>query len=178
MIYESRYWKEPLLRAATWLERLCLEDEHEERDLVQVERELFLGFYAIRKLLDTFKVSQSVRRSRFVMYWSPCIKSVDYMNAHRIEKHYDLDVRHTEQRDLTFLCNQFIHSYVFAPVIDEAGALVGAYIASDKVRNQKLYFVGLNEIVVAFRTVGRDSPAEQHLRRNERTGQWEEEVSD
>ncbi|AXW62552.1 hypothetical protein CJO94_12130 [Ralstonia solanacearum] len=174
MIYESHYWKRPLLRAATWLERLRVEEAREERDLVRVERELFVGFYAIRKLLDTFKVSTSTRKTTFVMSWSPCIKPVDYMNAHRIDEHFDLGVKHEERRDLTFLCNQFIHSYIFTSLIDEHGALAGVYVASDRTRNEKLYFVAVAQILAAFRTVGRDYPIEQHLRRNGQAGQWEE----
>jgi hypothetical protein len=85
MISESHYWKRPLLRAATWLERLRIEDTNEERVLVRVERELFVGFYAIRKVLDTFKISPSTRVMMFEVVWSPCIKPVDYMNAHRID---------------------------------------------------------------------------------------------
>ncbi|MGN7100331.1 hypothetical protein ACTHR6_01895 [Ralstonia holmesii] len=177
MIYESRYWKRPLLRAATWLERLRVQEAHEERDLVRIERELFVGFYAIRKLLDTFKVSTSTRKTTFSMSWSPCLEPVDYMSAHRIEEKFDLETQHTEQRDLLFLCNQFVHSYVFIPLIDERGAFFGVYVASDRARGEKLYFVGLDIILSAFRTVGRDYPTELHLHRNEKTGQWEEEVT-
>jgi hypothetical protein len=101
MISESHYWKRPLLRAATWLERLRIEDMNEERVLVRVERELFVGFYAIRKLLDTFKISPSTRTTMLAMVWSPCIKTVDYMNAHRIDELFDLDVK---LRKRTTLC--------------------------------------------------------------------------
>jgi hypothetical protein len=47
---ESRYWKTPLLRAATWLERVQIQEQTPERTYVRIERELFLGFYVIRKL--------------------------------------------------------------------------------------------------------------------------------
>jgi len=96
------------------------------------------------------------------------------MNAHRIDELFDLDIKHAEQRDLAFVCNQFIHSYVFIPVQYEDGTLAGAYIASDKARNEKLYFVELTQILIAFRTVGKDYPSVQHMRRNEKTEQWEE----
>ena len=166
MISESHYWKRSLLRAATWLERLRIEETNEERVLVRVERELFIGFYAIRKLLDTFKISPSTRTMMLAMVWSPCIKTVDYLNAHRIDELFDLDA---EQRDLGFVCNQFIHSYVFVPVQHEDGTLAGAYIALDEARNKKIYFVERAQILAAFRTVGRDYPTQQHMRRNEKT---------
>jgi hypothetical protein len=173
MISESRYWKQPLLRTANWLERLRIDDENEDRALVRVERELFGGFYAVRKLLGTFSVSRSTRRKAFQMTWSPCVKHVDHLNSHRIDELFDLGTRHVERRDLTFLCNQFIHSFIFMSECDEHGALTGVFVSSDKMKNEKLYFVRINQILDAFRSVGRDYPAQLHLRRNS-SGQWEE----
>lgn len=113
MIQESRYWKEPLLRAANWLENLRIKERAAERSLVRVERELFVGFYGIRKLLETFKLSSSTKNMRFALAWSPCIKRVDYLNAGCVHELFDVQLVHIEERDLEFLCNQFIHSYVF-----------------------------------------------------------------
>jgi hypothetical protein len=174
VISESRYWKAPLLRAANWLERLRIEDRTREHSLARVERELFIGFYSIRKLLETFKISPSTRTMAFSLQWSPCIKVVDYTNAHRIDELFNLELSHSESRDLEFLCNQFMHSYVFILAQQENGRFAGAYVASDKARKEKLYFVELAHILTAFRTVGKDYPRSQHMRRNESTEQWEE----
>jgi hypothetical protein len=174
MIYESHYWKAPLLRAADWLEHLCIKERTAEKSVVRVERELFIGFYAIRKLLDTFKVSPLTRHMVFSLTWSPCVKMVDYINAHRIYELFDLETTRTEDRDLEFLCNQSIHSYCFAPVQYDDGSLAGAYVSSDRARKAKLYFVGLDQLLHAFRTVGNDYPMKQSMRRNETTHQWEE----
>lgn len=174
MICESHYWKRPLLRTATWLERWRLDENVSERDLARIERELFVGFYAIRKLLETFKVSPSTRQRTYLLVWSPGIGTADYMNWHRLDEHFDLDDLHEERHDLMFLCNQFIHSFIFLPTIDEDGALGGVYIASDRIKKYKLYFIDIAQIVDAFRTVGRDYPTRLHLRRNDSTQQWEE----
>ncbi|MGF6770637.1 hypothetical protein P3T18_003116 [Paraburkholderia sp. GAS199] len=173
MIHESYYWKQPLLRTANWLERLRVDDNNEERALARLERELFVGFYSIRKLLDTFKVSRATRTKTFALIWSPTVKSVDYMNWHRIDELFNLDTQHIEQRDITFLCNQFVHSYVFIPACDEEGALAGVYVASDKAKRDKVYFVAIDQMLEAFRVVGKDYPTEQHMQRN-KDGQWEE----
>ena len=53
MIYDSFYWKEPLLQTANWLRRVRLSERTSERTYVRVEREVFVGFYSIRKLFDT-----------------------------------------------------------------------------------------------------------------------------
>jgi hypothetical protein len=145
-----------------------------EHSLARFEREIFIGFYAIRKLLETFKVSSQTRRLSLTLASSPSIGVVDYMNAHRIDELFNLEIADFEQRDLEFVCNQFIHSFVFIPVQHENGSIAGAYIASDKAKREKIYFVELRQILLAFRTVGTDYPAKLLLERNEKTLQWEE----
>jgi len=56
----------------------------------------------------------------------------------------------------TFVCNQFIHSYIFVPAQNKNGSLSGVYVSSDKAKNDKLYFVGVDQILDAFRLVGKD----------------------
>jgi hypothetical protein len=146
---------------------------NEEQALVRVERELFIGFYAIRKLFETFKVSRRRRAMEFSMISSPCVKSVDYTNKQRIEEPFDLNIKNTEQHDLGFICNQFIHSYIFSSVWAEDQMLAGLFICSDKLKHEKLYFFDLSQALAAFRTVGNDYPEKQHFRRNEATHQWE-----
>lgn len=177
MISESRYWKQPLLRSASWLERWRMNEANFERDSARIERELFIGFYAIRKLFDTFKVSLDTRRKSYSLIWSPRIGRPDYFNRHRIEEHFDLETRNEETRDLVFLCNQFVHSFIFTVVTDENNAFAGVFVASDKARNDRLYFVAASQIFLAFRTVGRDYPVRQHMIRNDRTGEWEESAT-
>jgi hypothetical protein len=151
-----------------------MNEAHFERDSARIERELFIGFYSIRKLLDTFKVSSGTRREAYSLVWSPRIGRPDYFSWHRLEEHFDLGTQNEETRDLVFLCNQFVHSFIFTVVTDEKNSLAGVFVASDKTRNEKLYFVAASQILLAFRTVGRDYPVKQHMVRNERTGEWEE----
>jgi len=51
MIWESAYWKQPLLKAAAYLQRVKITNRTKESTFVKIERELFIGFYSIRKLL-------------------------------------------------------------------------------------------------------------------------------
>lgn len=177
MIWESSYWKESLLKTATWLEKVKIsgDDDVAEKVLVKVEKKIFIEFYAIRKLLDTFKVSDTTKNMLFLFEWYPCIKLVDYMNSHRINELYNIeqDAKQEEYRDITYLCNQFIHSYVFVVVENDDGGIAGFYVSSDKMRNKKLYFVSIKNIVLALRTVGKDYPSRAELHRNPETGQWE-----
>jgi hypothetical protein len=179
MIHESCHWKEPLIRSASWLERIRIGEDTSEQVFVQIENRLFIGFYSIRKLLDTFKVSDATKRMPFKIEWSPGVARVDYLNNHRFSELFDLKKVNSESRDLEFLCNRFIHSYIFAPVEDDSGRLCGVYVCSDRDRgnknpcDNKIYFVKLEQIVAAFRKVGGDYPASASMCRNPATGQWE-----
>ncbi len=170
MIWESEYWKMPLIKSAEYLRRVNLSDRTSERTFVRIEKELFLDFYAVRKLLDTFKVSDSTKEMKFDLMVHSAIRNVDYLNWHRLDENYDLSVHQSEIRDIRFLCNQFIHSYVFV-VSEAAGRLDGFFVSSDRDRNSKCYFVEIEHILHIFRTVGRDYPSCTEFTRD-KDGQW------
>ena len=144
MIHEPYFWKQSLLQSANKLQRMRFRKSNEEYGLVTAEREIFLGFYSVRKLLDTFKVSPQTRKAKFTLFWSPCVGFVDYYNWHRIEELFDLDALHKEERDILFLCNQFIHSVIFIHLFSEEGSLAGVYVSSDKDRTAERTDSGKN----------------------------------
>ena len=115
MISESRYWKTPLLRTATWLESLLVNEETVEKSLARIEREVFIGFYAIRKLIPTFKLSNSTKQTKIILKSFPLAhgKIVDYFNKHNLDELFEIDTDTCEQWSLELLCNQVIHSYIF-----------------------------------------------------------------
>ena len=115
---------------------------------MRIEKEIFFGFYSIRKLLDTVKVSNATKATTYELTWSPSVKPVDYLNWHRLDKCYDLSTEHTEIRDIQYLCNQFIHSYVF--IVAGEFRIDGIYVASDHVKNKKVYFVPLSHFYMHF----------------------------
>jgi hypothetical protein len=82
VIHESRYWKTPLVRGANWLERLVITDDDAEPMLARAEREVFIGFYAVRKLLPTLKLSASTRSMLVPVDWFSLTpgQTVDYFH--------------------------------------------------------------------------------------------------
>lgn len=159
MIYESIHWKKPLLETARWLVSVRLSERTQERTYVRIERELFLSFYAIRKLFDTLKVTDRIKRATIELEWHRNTKTVHHMNCEHIDLLYDLNRSNKEQRDVIFFCNQFIHSFVFS-IYEQDGRVGGFYVSSDRDKNKKLYRVSLDQVVVLFRLVGHDSPSE------------------
>jgi len=108
MIWESSYWKEPLIKAADWLRRVRFRENTREVTFVRIEKEIFVGFYAIRKLLDTVTVADSTKKQTYELVWYPNIRSVDMLNWHRLEELYNMKRERKETRDIRFICNLFI----------------------------------------------------------------------
>jgi hypothetical protein len=174
VIHESSYWKEPLLVAADFLEELQLSYEESEDELAKAEREILIGFYTIRKLLDTFKVSEETKRLKFdIKSFQPIQeKQVDYFNRWEVEDVFNLDRTLSETRDILYLCNQFVHSYVLVFEINRLGQIDGVFVSSDRAKTRRLYCIDRQEIVGLFRRVGEDYPSAQAYCRDDETGQW------
>jgi hypothetical protein len=175
MIWESCYWKEPLIESAKYFRRLRLTERTSERTFVRIEKEIMMGFYSVRKLLDTFKVSDDSKKLKYDVVWHRNIKAVSYHNWHHVDELYDLEKCHTEARDIRFICNKFIHSYVFLP-IEEDMKLKGFYITTDTLKNNKCYFISIDNVVSIFRTIGRDYPAHFQQSVNLESGEIESSV--
>ncbi len=163
MIYESHYWKEPLLASARWLSKLRLSEVTRESTYVKLEKELMVGFYSVRKLIETIKISDSTKTLKFEIQWHKNTKKVNWLNHAFLDENYDLTQTQSEKRDIEFICNLFVHSYVF--VVSGDGKLEGVYVSTDRQKNQKVYFVPLQVILKIFRIVGRDYPSTSTFKR-------------
>ena len=130
MISESYYWKESLLECANRLASYSKLKDINLRDLVQIEKDIFISFYSIRKLMDTAKISDSTRELEVNLGWSPNLKNVTMLNSHKMNELYDLNDTRCETKNLRFLCNQFVHSYIFEVVIEDSKGLSYCYFTS------------------------------------------------
>jgi hypothetical protein len=111
MIGESSYWKKPLLNIAKRLRRFKTNTEITEAQLATIERDIFIGFFSVRKLFDAItKVTDATKLSKVQLLWHPNLKAVTWRNNHRIEELYDLDEQHYETRDFQFIAGRIIHS--------------------------------------------------------------------
>jgi len=171
LIWESSYWKEPLLESASRLAEYSKSKDLDEAELVQIEKDMFIGFYAIRKLMDTVKIKDSTRELKVQLSWSPNLKQVDLLNSHRIDELYDLEKAGNETRTLKFLCDQLVHSYIFMPVENEQGGISGFYFTSDRDRERKLFYITSQVVIDIFTLVGNDYPSKSEIIRDQETGE-------
>lgn len=159
MIWESSYWKNDLLKTARKLGRKKNKKRWPERALVNFEKELFISFYSIRKLIEANKISTDLIMTKITAKSYPSLgKVVTSMNWHRIDELYDFSTSNIEKISLIFICNQLIHSYVFMPSFNENSQLTGILFSSDKYRNKKLFSVDINDVIGILRKVGSNYP--------------------
>lgn len=171
MIWESYYWKESLLKDRKYLLRFRCNDTTTEKTLVEIEKKIFVDFYSIRKLIEANKISTSNADSNWTVYSYKNISRVDIMNWYKIDAKYNLGKEQQEKKNLLWICNQFIHSFVFVLNFDNFGKLSSFYISSDRERNIKLYQIRRKEFLDILRLIGYDYPAYTEMNRN-KDGDW------
>ena len=173
MIAESYYWKKPLLAGAKVIRKHMNAEDISEAQFARIEREIFIGFYAIRKILEaTGKVSAETRDMKVSLkrYKKRADQPiVDWYNRSEFWELYDLDNAALELRDLLYVAHRMVHSFIFILSGDDDGH--GAFFTSDRDKETRLNFVSTGEIVRVFETVGSDYPSGFRAWRDEATGE-------
>ncbi len=163
MIYESWYWKQDLQKVAERMRKRSTQTRWMERSMVKVEKDLFVSFYAIRKLIEAQKLSKPIMDMTLPAASYPAKgNGVTHFNAHRIDEHFDFDQERLDSLDLPFVCNQIIHSYIFIPYMKENATLGGILFCSDFKRNERLFRLELDAVISCLERVAADDPSELH----------------
>lgn len=159
MIWDSTIWKEDLFKAAQRLSRRKAQRRWTERSLMLVEKDVFVGFYAVRMLLQAKKLSEGFERIHIAVERIPSVgKPVTHMNYHRVDELYDFgsDQRERTTLSLMELCTKVVHSFVFFPGLDEAMELGGVLLGSDRERNSWVYVIDIAEVIALFEAIASD----------------------
>lgn len=158
MIHESSYWKDDLLKIARTLERRIAQTRWGDKNLFVVEREIFLGFYAIRKLIESKKISDSLSQRRHELKEFPYSGNAESLATHMKDTEYDLSTGRMAHLTTIDLCNQFIHSHHFLPFLPDGKHLIGFFFCSDRKRTSGIYLVTIFTIVEIYRSIGSNYP--------------------
>jgi len=166
MVSESHYWKEPLLEMASRFDAMKKYDDLTDEQFAQIERDIFIGFYSVRKLFETpTKLKDATKLIRVHLEWYPAREQVTWRNKHEINEIYDLTKSKKEMRDVIFVCGRIIHSFIFMPYINDIG-LAGIMFTSDIDKDTKLYSMKIDDVIRVFKEVGNDYPSEIHCYRD------------
>lgn len=160
MIYKSRFWKDDLIKQANSLRAKTKQKRWTEASSARLEQAIMLGYYSIRKLVESQKLSNSVINQKITTKAYPWKgKPVTRVNWVKIDELYDLESPQTITKDLLFFCHQFIHSYVFWESFwDDTHLLEGVLVSSDRERHHYLYSLHINHIIELFEQIGNDYP--------------------
>ncbi len=173
MITESYYWKKPLLAGAKVIRKHIDAEDISEAQFARIEREIFIGFYAIRKLFEaTARVSEETRASKVALKRYEKRRGrpiVDWYNRNEVWELYDLDNAALELRNLLYVAHRMVHSFIFILSAEDDGH--GAFFTSDRDKDKRLNFISTDEIVRVFEMVGQDQPDGIHAWRDEVTGE-------
>lgn len=154
MITDSVPWREDLARASARLRSRLTQQRWSERTSYLVERDLLVGFYAIRRLIESDKTSIRVPRRRMPVRVLPLTGT----EPHKLDRwspweHYDFDARSRGELDAQSLVHEFIHSFILMLSFDEDEHFTGVYVASDRTKKKRLYEVPLVAVIGLFEHV-------------------------
>jgi hypothetical protein len=128
-----------------------------EASFARLEQDIVISFYAIRKLLESQKLTVSVSRIQVpVRSHKPIGRVPDLMSWHRPDEHYDIEMYKCRSVDLIFLCNQLIHSYILCFDFDKEGVLCGVFVTSDRNRKRELLWLDIEDLIKSIMAVGDD----------------------
>ncbi len=126
--------------------------------MAKLEREVFYAAYAVRKLLDAFKISDEIEGLSLTgLEYERQNRMIDLGNRDRIDELFDLSCSTECKVALREFCNQVIHSFTFVPARqDETNGLAGFFLASDRQKDKSLLYVDIDEVIAALLKVAND----------------------
>lgn len=162
MLTSAIYWKRELLRSAARLEQKATQKRWTDQSAFIVERDVMVGSFAIRKLLEApGRISDETRKMQVTVLTHALAgeQRVTWWTALHWWELYDMDSYARRHLSLQQFCNSLIHSFVFAfhPTPDDDG-LAGMFVNSEFASKKELLFISTEIFVQVFRTVGNDDP--------------------
>ncbi|WP_426938586.1 hypothetical protein ACQCSV_13585 [Pseudarthrobacter sp. S3] len=182
MISDSVPWRYELLRIARRLERKTLQEHWTERSSFRVEKDVMLAGYAMRRLLEARKISDSLAAKQVPVVRHQRIGPIpDFYNRDDIDAIYDFGNPVKDQVTLAHLTNQIIHSYVLVFSFDEVDApyegpdgievegnylFNGYFLASEKERMKHVYFLDAATLIALCRSIAVEDVVGVDMRRD------------
>ena len=154
---ESRYWKEILQKTASELDRQKKPKPLTQRRCELTERDVILGFFVIRKLVELSRVSKLTVDFEFNVFSCPFTgRSMSPIDRHGIEKSYSLDNESAVSKKMLYVANQFIHSSLLLITVDETRNWDSFYVVSDYDKKRFIWRIPVQQIAKAFKVASKD----------------------
>jgi hypothetical protein len=174
MISDSIPWKDELLHVAERLRTKKTQRRWSARSAYLLERDVMMAAYAVRKLIESRRVSDELSHMEWPVARLELTGDVpDVWNVHEPERSFDLAAPQPASLSTLEVCHQIIHSFVFYPEWtwtgppSRAGELKSINVASDRARHKQLYSIDLDVLVALFERVGDEEIVEIRVEANE-----------
>lgn len=158
MIWDSAPWKTEIRKVVLDFEKRKNQARWPEASLVTIEKNIFYAAYAIRKLIEAFKLSDEAEATKIDgRMHPPRGVTVDILNRDKIDELYDLDVELRQDVSIKDFCNQIIHSFVFVVCFnDDLRGIKGFYVSSDRFKDKGLWYFDLDDVIALLLKVAND----------------------
>ncbi|WP_027852830.1 hypothetical protein [Marinobacterium litorale] len=159
MITETELWKEDIAKTANKLLKRLVQKKWSKRSWFCLEKELFIGFYAVRKLIESDNSLNKLSHKKYELLM--------FQRGNIIQDEFDEFVPYdheNSQKELVSvrdICNQFIHSHHLIPFASN-NSLVGFLVNSEFQSKKGIYMITIFDIVEIYRScAGREGLVDQ-----------------
>lgn len=157
MITEPQYWKTEILNCASFLRDKIDQKRWGSVSIGYLERITMSACYGARKLYESGYIDENDFHTPIQLrVHSTLGKGITSKNWRDLNLHYDLNCSSIENHKYSFLCNQFIHSFVFIPVLKSEAdrGLQGIAFNSDRSKKNSLFYIDIWNLIDVLAKLG------------------------
>lgn len=155
VIADSVPWREELLKVAAALERRAVMTRWTTRTGFLVERDLMVGMFTVRRLVESAKTSSLLPLERVSFGMHPLTGRVPGIyDRWSYWEFYNMDSKRQTELTVRELVSLFIHSFVleFYPSSEHGPATI--WVVSERDRHKWRYSIPFARVAALFRRVG------------------------
>ena len=166
MAIESKYWKEELARVAKICRPMVKPPRYSERSVCAIEREIMIGFFIVRRMIELNKVSKKIINLQHEVLSAPVTQPVNKLNRFEVVENYNWQSQKSEKKPVLYICNQFIHAYLSNVERDTDRNWSHLLVVSDFDRKNLIWRIPFSTIVYLFDVVSNDYPNRAKMKFN------------
>lgn len=172
MAIESLYWKEELARIAKTIRPVPKPKRWSERAVCTVERDVMIGFFIVRRMIELHKVSARIAKIKIDVFGTPTVKNITLLNRFSLEENYDWDAEKVENKSVAYVCNQSIHAYLSFVFRGPDRNWSDLVVVSDYDRNKTIWRIPFPTIIKLFEETSKDWPSGNRWVFDEKIGDY------
>lgn len=157
MFEQVSRWRRELIGIGTRLEKRYSQKRWSDGTRFNIEKDIFVAFFAIRKLLDGNHVDHLVAQSNWTVTAYPALFGANPSpDPKTFAKNYELSKGAPKRMTLREICNQFIHAGTFSPFVPFGQNMVGIFFSSDWDMSTCLHYLPLVGVMAIVTSVGKN----------------------